>query len=517
MFISISCYFSCYSVLSLRLSGTVRGNEKKEEQPLKNYQMYINGEFTESSSGEKVNVINPSTEEVISTVPKGTEEDAVSAIEAAYEAQKEWEKVPAFKRGEYLFQIADKLEARKEEFAKMLSEEQGKTLYYSRDEIRLTVEYFRYMAGWARKYEGEIITSDRPNENILMFKRPIGVVTGIIPWNFPLFILARRVAPALVTGCTTVIKPSTETPNTSAEFAKIIHEVGLPKGVFNLVLGSGSTVGNILASHEKVGMVSVTGSVETGVKVMESASKNLVKVNLELGGKAPAIVSKNANLDLAVKKIKQSRIDVSGQVCTCAERVYVHESVAEAFIEKMVEAIKGTTYGNPLGTKEDVEMGPLISEEQVKKVDGMVLRAVEAGARVLTGGKPAETEKGYFYEPTVLVDVKQDMEIIQKEVFGPVLPIMTYSTFDEAIELANDCEYGLSSSIYTENIHEAMRAANEIKFGETFVNRENFEALQGYHAGVRKSGIGGADGKHGLEECLVTHAVYMEYNADYNE
>jgi lactaldehyde dehydrogenase / glycolaldehyde dehydrogenase len=477
------------------------------------YQLYINGEFVDSTSNETMDVINPANEEAISSIQLGTEEDVNQAIESAHTAFLSWNKVPSKERASYLYKIADKLAEQKEKFVQLLTEENGKTLDASEGELDFAIEYFRYMAGWALRYEGEILESERSNENILVYKKPIGVVAGIVPWNFPMFILARKVAPAIVTGCTVVLKPSQHTPNTACEFAKIIDEVGLPKGVFNLVTGKGSDIGSPMSSHPKVRMVSMTGSYPAGSKVMEAASKSITKVNLELGGKAPAIVTKHANIDLAVEKIKTSRITNSGQACTNAERVYVHEDVAEEFISKMTDAMKNTTVGDP--TNRDNEIGPLVNKDRLKTVTEMVNTAVKNGAKVLTGGKPVNVEKGYYYEPTILVDVKQNMDIIQEEIFGPVLPIMTYKDFDEVIELANDTEYGLSSSIFSENLHEIMRAANELQYGETFVNRENFEAINGFHAGRGQSGIGGADGKHGLNEYLETHVVYLEYDENY--
>ncbi|MDX8290909.1 aldehyde dehydrogenase [Metabacillus indicus] len=478
---------------------------------MKRHKLYINGQYMDSTSSETIDVINPATEEVISSIFAGTEEDANKAIEAAFQAQKQWEKVPSADRGKIVRALGDRLKERRETFIELLMEEQGKPYQQASGEVDTAIDYFYYMSEWARRIEGEIIPSDRPNENILMFRKPIGVVAGIVPWNFPVFILARKVATALITGCTIVLKPSQQTPNTAAEFTKIIDEMKeIPPGVYNFITGKGSTIGNVMASHPKVGIITMTGSVKAGTKVMEAAAQNITKVNLELGGKAPAIVTKHANLETAVKSIKQSRITNSGQACTNAERVYVHEDIAEEFIEKMTQALKETKVGMP--ADRESEMGPLVSKDRLETVEKMVQNAVSNGAKILTGGKRADISGGFFYEPTVMTNVTQESEIIQEEIFGPVLPIMMYKTLDEAIELANDSDYGLSSSIYTDNVHEAMRAANELKFGETFINRENFEAIQGYHAGLRKSGLGGADGKHGIEDFTVTHAVYMQYD-----
>jgi lactaldehyde dehydrogenase/glycolaldehyde dehydrogenase len=472
------------------------------------YQMYINGEFI--SKSETIPVINPADKKIISYIPKGSKEDVNSAVNAAFEAQKSWEKLPAIQRAGYLKKIAQKIRDNADMLAKTITEEQGKLLGLAFVEVNFTADYIDYMAEWARRYEGEIIQSDRPNENIFLFKLPIGVAAGILPWNFPFFLIARKLAPALLTGNTIVIKPSSDTPNNAFEFAKLVHETDLPKGVFNLVSGSGSEVGNSLAGNEKVGIISFTGSVPVGVKIMETAAKNVTKVSLELGGKAPAIVMADANIDLAVEAIKNSRVINNGQVCNCAERVYVHKSIEKEFTQKLIKAMSSVTYGDPL--KEEVDMGPLINQAAISHVQSLVDSAKEAGATIALGGQLSSRVDGFYYEPTVITNVKQDMRIIKEEIFGPVLPIVTFETFDEAIEMANDSEFGLTSSIYTQNIDLAMRACKEIKFGETYINRENFEAMQGFHAGWRKSGIGGADGKHGLEEFLQTKVVYLQYD-----
>jgi lactaldehyde dehydrogenase/glycolaldehyde dehydrogenase len=473
--------------------------------------MFIDGEFADTSSGKTIAVINPSNEKFIADVPSCTAADADAAVLAAERAQKSWAKKPAIERAGHLHEIAQLVRAHAEQIAQTLSEEQGKILPLARVEASFTADYFDYMAEFARRYSGEILQSDRPGENILMFKMPIGVIAGILPWNFPFFLIARKMAPALVTGNTIVIKPSSETPLNAFLFAQLVAKSSLPKGVFNLISGPGALIGNALAANPRVGMVSLTGSVEGGVAVMRAASENVTKVSLELGGKAPAIVTPSADLDLAAASICASRVINTGQVCNCAERVYVHESVAEAFIAKVTKAMAATTVGDVLAHP-DVAMGPLVSRQQLENVTAAVARAVRDGAKVATGGKRIDAGKGFYFEPTVLTGCRQETDIMQKEIFGPVLPIATYQTLDEAIELANDCEYGLTSSIYTKDLDTVMRACNELKFGETYVNRENFEAMQGFHAGWRKSGIGGADGAHGLEEYLQTHVVYLDYD-----
>lgn len=476
---------------------------------IKQQQMYIDGQFVTHQGDKWIDVINPSTEEVISRIPDGSVEDVQKAIDAAHRAQDAWEDLPAYERGIWLHKIAEGIRQREQELTDIIISEGGKTRGLANTEVLFTADYLDYMAEWARRYEGEIIQSDRRNENIFVFKKAIGVTTGILPWNFPFFLVARKAAPALITGNTIVIKPSQLTPNNAIAFAEIVHEIGLPKGVFNLITGRGSVVGQELAGNEKVGMVSLTGSVAAGEQTMVAAAKNITKVSLELGGKAPAIVMDDADLDLAVKAIVDSRIINTGQVCNCAERVYVQQGIKQAFISRLTEAFNQVKYGNPAG-QDALDMGPLIDATSLAAVQEKVDRAVSQGAKLVTGGKRAEG-KGYFFQPTLLVDVRQEMDIMHEETFGPVLPVTSFSTLDEAVKMANDCEFGLTSSIYTTNLNTAMQAIKKLKFGETYINRENFEAMQGFHAGWRKSGIGGADGRHGLEEYLQTHVVYLQY------
>ncbi|HBQ2942110.1 aldehyde dehydrogenase [Klebsiella pneumoniae] len=385
--------------------------------------MYIDGQFVSGRGDGWIDVLNPATEALLSRIPDGTAEEARLAIDAAERAQPGWEALPAIERAGWLRKIAAGIRQRADEIAGLIVAEGGKIQQLAAVEVAFTADYLDYMAEWARRYEGEIVQSDRPGENILVFKRALGVTTGILPWNFPFFLIARKLAPALITGNTIVIKPSEFTPNNAIAFAEIVHQVGLPKGVFNLVLGRGETVGQELAGNPKVAMVSMTGSVAAGEKIMAAAAKNITKVCLELGGKAPAIVMDDADLAL--------------------------------------------------------------------------------------GGQPLEG-KGYFYPPTLLLDVRQEMDIIHEETFGPVLPVVAFSTLDEALAMANDSDYGLTSSIYTRDLNVAMKAIKGLKFGETYINRENFEAMQGFHAGWRKSGIGGADGRHGLNEYLQTQVVYLQ-------
>ena len=483
---------------------------------MKEVQLFINGEFLDNGDREMRDNINPATEEVVSRFPMATEEDVAAAVDAAFEAQKSWEKVPAIERAGYLMELVELVKANADVLARATSEEMGKPIAQSTDEAGWLAAYIQYFAAMARHIKGEIITSDRPNENILLYKMPIGVAGQIMPWNFPLFLIGRKVAPALIAGCTVVLKASSDCPDGAYEFAKLVAQSSLPKGVINVITGSGAVAGASLAGNPKLGIVTITGSTAVGKKIMKAAADNVTKVSLELGGKAPVIVMNDCKLDETVEHVVNSRVYNSGQVCNAAERVYVQKGIADEFIAKVVERMKAVTYGPALGGTFD--MGPMVNKKQQEHVAELVQSAIDEGAKIECGGNAVSVDgKGYFFEPTVITGVKHESRVMVEEIFGPVLPITTFDTLDEAIEMANDCEFGLTSSIYTTDYDTVMRAMNEIKFGETDVNREHFEAFQGFHQGVRGSGIGGEDGERGLEEYLETHINYIDYDLTRNK
>lgn len=478
---------------------------------MKLYKQFINGQFINSSSTEVIKVINPCTEAIISHIPKGSVVDANLALESAKQAQPKWEALPAVKRGAFLHKMADIIRENRIFLAKTLATEQAKVIGLAQVEIDVTADYFDYNAGWARRIDGEIIQSDNEKEHIYLHKSPIGVAVGICPWNFPFFVMARKVAASLITGNACIIKPSSEAPNTIMEFAGLIKDIGMAPGILNFVCGSGRLIGNALSKSPITGIISLTGSVSAGQQIISASAENITKVSLELGGKAPAIVCSDANLDLAVNAIVSSKVIFSGQVCNCAERVYVQDDIYDKFVDKITKKINKVKIDDAL-TGEDADMSSLVSKSQIDKISEMVKFAKSEGAEIITGGKrPEKFDKGFYYEPTLLTNCKQDMEIIQEEVFGPVLPIMKFNDLDEAITLSNDCQFGLTSSVFSENYNNIMKATSELQFGETYINREHFEAMQGFHAGWKKSGIGGADGKHGMEEFLQTKVVYAKY------
>jgi len=473
-----------------------------------NYRNFVDGAFVEGNT-RLIDVTNPANGALVGRTPDSGADVVDAAVGAARKAQRGWEALPAIQRAGYLRQISAKIRGRRLELADIIVREQGKVRGLAQVEVDFTADYIDYMAEWARRLEGEVLTSDRQNETMLLLRKPTGVVAGILPWNFPFFLIARKLAPALVTGNTIVIKPSEETPVNAFMFAELVAETDLPAGVFNLVGGRGKTTGEALIAHPDIDLITFTGSAATGAHIMQTAGKNLTRVNLELGGKAPAIVLSDADLDLAAKAIYDSRVINTGQVCNCAERVYVEHEVHDALIEKLQVLFKATRYGDP-SVEQDLHMGPLINQAGLDKVGRAVDQARSDGATIVTGGKIADRPSGFHYEPTLIVGARGEMDIMRRETFGPVLPVQAVGGLGEAIDLANDSDYGLTSSIYTNNINSALQACRDLRFGETYINRENFEAMQGFHSGRRKSGIGGADGKHGLYEFTETHTIYIQ-------
>jgi lactaldehyde dehydrogenase/glycolaldehyde dehydrogenase len=472
------------------------------------YQNFINGVFTEHT-GDYFQVLNPSTKEVIAEAPSTSAADTDAAVAAARAAQPVWEHTSDVERAGYLHTIAALLRDEEQKFTDIIVAEQGKTQQLANVEVNFTADYIDYIAEWARRLEGEVIADERPGETMILSYRPLGVVAGILPWNFPFFLIARKAAPALLTGNTIVIKPSSDTPINAFEFARIVEKSGLPAGVFNLVSGRGSVTGEALIQNPDIDLITFTGSIPQGKHIMTEAGKHLTRVNLELGGKAPAIVLADADLDLAAAAIWQSRIGNSGQICNCAERVYVERPVHDAFVARLKAKFESTRFGNP-AEDDTLDYGPLINEGALKSVSAIVDKAVEQGAKVVCGSQDGVSTDGYFFAPVLLDNTTPDASVMQEETFGPVLPIQIVDSLDEAIALANDSVYGLTSSVFTENINSATKACRELQYGETYINRENFESMQGFHAGRKHSGIGGADGKHGLLEFVETHVTYLQ-------
>lgn len=481
---------------------------------IKEYQLFIDGEWKTSTSGETIDIISPSTEEVVAKVQNGTAEEAIEALEAAEKAQKEWKKLPARKRAEYLYAFADEIEANTEYLAEILTKEQGKLLKVARFEVAVTASFIRYAAEGARRIEGDIIPSDNPNEQIWIQKVPRGVVVAITAWNFPLALAGRKLGPALVAGNSIVIKPTSETPISTLELGNLANKVGIPKGVINILTGPGRAMGNALVESPITKMVTMTGSTPVGQQIARKAADNLTHVQLELGGKAPFIVFEDADIDAAVASALHSRFDNCGQVCTCNERMYVHEGIYDVFMEKFITATKAIKVGDPM--LEDTDMGPKVNASELKHMEHLVKVSLEEGATIATGGKRPEGaafEKGFWFEPTVLTNVTQDMTIVHEESFGPILPVLKFKTFDEVIGYANDCEYGLAAMVFTNDMSTIMKCNDELEYGEIYVNRGHGEQHQGFHNGYKLSGSGGEDGKYGFEQYLEKKTFYIRHKA----
>lgn len=474
---------------------------------MRTYKNFIGNQFVDAVNDEVIVVHDPATEQLVGQVAAATPEQARMAVDAAAAAQKSWRKLPAIERARHLHKLADALVARAGEIGKALAAESGKSLDDASNEAIYAAEITRYHAEWARRIEGEIIPSDSPSENLLLMREPIGVVACLIPFNYPVYTLLRKIAPALIAGNTVVVRPSNNTPCSAFEIAQAVLDAGLPPGVIN-ILSMQHAVAASVCTHPKVGMITLTGSVGAGRQVLEYSKANIAKSSLELGGKTPVIVEADADLELAANEITASKTTNCGQLCTAVERVYVQRKVAAKLIALLREKFSKRQCGNR--AEQPSHMGPLINAVARNNTHGMVERAIAAGATLETGGAiPAG--KGFFYPPTLLSNCRQEMEIVQEEVFGPVLCVVEYDSVEQALQLANDHQFGLSSIIYTADYRTAMQVANNIEAGELYVNRIPADPYQGYHAGWKRSGLGGDDGKHGMLEFTQTRLVVMKY------
>jgi lactaldehyde dehydrogenase / glycolaldehyde dehydrogenase len=473
--------------------------------------MYIGGSWV--TAEENRPVINPADESTVAEVPEADGGHAKQALEAAQQAQRDWGRLAGPERGTVLRAVAEGIRARKEEIAQLVVAEQGKTITEARGEVGdAAAGFFDYYATFERAQVGAMFAPDAANEHLMVRNVPYGVIVGIIPWNYPAALFARKVAPAIMAGNAIVLKPHEDTPLAALALARVVEEAGVPPGVVNVVTGAGRVVGDALVRHPITAMVTVTGSVRGGREILAAAAENIVPVSLELGGKAPFVVLEDADLESAVENAVDARFWNCGQVCTCNERTYVQRNVYDEFVERFVEAASALRMGDP--TREDVQMGPKVNEPELEKVEALVKGAVEGGAEVVLGGGRPEGEefaRGYWFEPTVLTGTTNDMEIVQNEVFGPVLPIQPFDDFEEVVNLANDSRYGLSAYVFTSNLHKAMRAIDDINFGEIYVNKIGPEQLQGFHTGYRLSGMGGDDGPYGYERYLRRKTVYLHY------
>ncbi len=487
------------------------------------YKMYINGEFVNSDSNDFYKVINPATEETIALVPNGNEQDVEKAVSAAREAfdKGDWPRMSPGERSLVLLKLADLVEHSIDKLAELESINQGKTIRYAKEnDVPFVVDNLRFFAGAARNLQGlssgEYVDQHtyKRHEGMgtsIIRREPIGVVGAIIPWNYPLSIAASKIGPALAAGNTIVIKPSSLTPLTTLELAKLVQRTDVPQGVFNVVTGTGETVGAALAKSSRVDMIAFTGDTATGKKIMSLASENVKKVHLELGGKAPFIVFEDADLEATVQGAIAGGFLNAGQDCTAAARIYVHDNIYHTFMKRLVEEAKKIRVGDPLDPA--IDMGPLVSLKHWERVFAYIVSSKEQGVKILAGGKRPqgkEFAKGFFIEPTIITNVKDDMKICKEEVFGPVLTVQGFSTFDEVIERANDVIYGLAASVWTKNIAKALKAANKLRFGTVWINEHGVMASEMPHGGYKQSGFGKDLSVYALDEFTQIKHVYVD-------
>lgn len=479
---------------------------------MQEYKLFINGEWVDSGTGETFDDVNPATLETIAKLQKASTDDVSRAVESAEVAFDSWSSTPAPLRGKILFRAAQMLEERKEELSRLMTQEMGKILKEARGDVQEAIDMTWYAAGEGRRLLGETTPSELPDKFCMTLRRPIGVVGLITPWNFPLAIPAWKIMPALICGNTIVFKPASDTPLLSIELVKILTEAGLPKGVLNLVMGEGSTVGAAIVHNKKIRAISFTGSVETGKWVMSEAGKDMKRVSLELGGKNPIIVMDDADLELATDGVLWGAFGTTGQRCTAASRVIVHEKILPVFQKRLIERTKELRLGN--GLDESTDVGPVINNSQLQKIAKYVDIGKNEGAKLALGGKKAQPLPGYFFEPTIFTDVFSDMRIAQEEIFGPVLSIISAGSFDEAIDIANSVEYGLSSSIYTENIKNAFRAIEKLDTGITYINAPTIGAeIHLPFGGTKATGNGTREaGTTAIEEFSEIKTVYFDYS-----
>ncbi len=475
-------------------------------------QLLLNGQWVDAKSGKTFDILNPGTGEKVAAVADGGAEDTRSAIRFAHEAFKSWSRLSPIERSRYLEKAFKLMNDRRDDLGQLITFENGKPLEEAKKEVGFAVGYFDWFAGEARRVYGEMIPSNVAARRLWMVRQPLGVVAAITPWNFPATMITRKIAPALAAGCTVVLKPAEQTPLTALAIAKILQDVGLPPGVLNVVTTlDPKEVGQEFLRNPLVRKIAFTGSTEVGKLLMRGAADQLKRVSFELGGNAPFIVFEDADFDAAVEAavgIKYLR--VAGQSCICANRIFVHESIADRFTKAFVERVKAIKVG--LGFDAGVVVGPLINKETLDKVSGLVQAAVKQGAKVATGGTPLTESafaKGYFYAPTVLTNVTDEMGVSREEIFGPVAPILTFKTEQEVVDRANNTDYGLASYLFTKDMGRVFRVAEALEYGLVGVNDAAGYAHETPFGGFKESGLGREGGKEGIDEYTEVKSIVM--------
>ncbi len=486
-------------------------NFKEGEQGMK-CELFINGEFVKQQDERYYEVENPSTEEVIGYASEASEEEVDNALESASMAYQNWSILSISEREKYLNVLVELIAEDKENLARLLTLEQGKTYRDALCEVDDTIAYIREACDTAKRMRGDIYESINQGERASVENVPYGVCIALCAWNYPLALVGRKMGPALITGNTVVVKPHELTPLTTVAFFKLVEKAGFPKGVINLITGTGIASGQRLVESKLTRLVSLTGSVGAGQAVYRSSANNIAKLILELGGKAPFIVLEDADIEKAADAVVLSRYANCGQICICADMVLVQESIAEQFTNAVLERVKKIKVGDPFDKA--TLMGPKLCRMDLEKIDRIVEKTVEQGGNLLYGGKVPEGtrfEKGYWYMPTVLTDVTMDMAAAQDEIFGPVLPIIKIQDFEEGIQYTNASDYGLAAYLFTQNYSKISMASRVLEVGTVFVNTEVTANFHVYHNGHKLSGIGGEDGEYGISEYLQKRVIYAKY------
>ncbi|MFC5589328.1 aldehyde dehydrogenase family protein [Sporosarcina soli] len=476
---------------------------------------YIGGTWQSTEGADYTAVINPANGEQLAEVRLSTKEDVDLAVQAAKKAQKNWALVPAPKRADFLYEIGRVMKERKEHLAQVLTKEMGKVIEEARGEVQEGIDMAFYMAGEGRRLFGETVPSELQDKFAMSVRAPIGVVGLITPWNFPVAIATWKSFPAIVAGNTFVWKPATETPMMAYEMALIFDEVGIPRGVANIVFGSGSEVGTAMIEHPDVRVISFTGSTETGRHVAELGGRHLKKVSLEMGGKNAVIVMEDADIDLAVEGILWSAFGTAGQRCTACSRVIVHKDVKKELEQKLVEAMEGLTIGD--GLDESVKVGPVINQQALEKIQSYIRIGTEEGAKLLVGGqllREGALAKGHYVAPTLFTDVKWDSRLAQEEIFGPVVSLIEVADLDEAIDVNNSVKYGLSSSIFSRDVNKVFRAQRDLDTGIVYVNAGTTGAeIHLPFGGTKGTGNGHRDsGVAALDVFTEWKSIYVDYS-----